>query len=230
MPTFIMIGSTITAAISFGILRKEALHSRRIVELRDERILQRRFRDALSAGNRIWRVRIAHFAFFRLHGNERGIMESVVAAFHLDDAIAARGSAREAHGMHRAFRSAIAEAHHLHRKAFADFLRQFPFEIVRHAEHRSGAKFFLHRSYNRRMAVPRHQSAKTKIEIDVLVAVNVVDVPALSVANKKRIRIVGAIIAGYAEGQTVRGSLMSIPRARCALFVCLDFLSEVLRA
>ena len=36
-------------------------------------------------------------------------------------------------------RSTIAEPHHLYRKSFADFFGQFPFEIVRHSEHGSGA-------------------------------------------------------------------------------------------
>jgi hypothetical protein len=54
-------------------------------------------------------------------------------------------------------------------------------------------------------------------------AVDVVNVPAFAVADKKRIRIVRAVIAGYAERQTSFGSFVRIARARRALLIRRDF-------
>src|SRR5580704_91155 len=153
-------------------------------------------------------------------------MEAVVSAFHLDDAIATRGRPREAHRVHRAFGTAVAKAHHLHRKALADFFCQFPFKIVWHTEHRPGAEFFLYSTHDRRMAVPCHQSSKTKVEIDVLVAVDIVNVTALAVAHKNRIWIVSAIVARDAQRQSFRSSLVCATRTRRALLVRRDFLSK----
>ena len=74
--------------------------------------------------------------------------------------------------------------------------------------------------------MPRHQRAKAQIEIEIFVAINVVDVSAFSIANKNRIRIVGAIIAGDAQWQAALGSGVRGFRARRALFVCVYFLLQ----
>ena len=121
------------------ILCKEALDAGHIVELRNQSVLQRSFRYALAARHGIREVCVTYFLGFRFYRDENGIVQSVIAALHLDDAVASGGRARQAHGMHGAFRSTVAEPHHLHRKSFADFFGQFPFEIVRHSEHGSGA-------------------------------------------------------------------------------------------
>ena len=129
-------------------------------------------------------------------------MQAVIAAFHFDDAVAAGGGARQAHGVHGAFRAAIAEAHHLHRESACRFPPPVP--IPDRAACRTSCRcraFACTAFTHRRMAVPRHQRAEAKIEIEVFVAVNIVDVSAFAVANEKRIGIVGAIIAGDAQWQ-----------------------------
>ena len=83
-------------------------------------------------------------------------MQPVITAFHFDDAVAAGGGPSKAHGMHGAFRSAVAEADHLHWETLTDFFREFPFEIMRHAEHRAGSEFALDGLDHRGMAVPGH--------------------------------------------------------------------------
>src|SRR5271154_7513013 len=107
-------------------------------------------------------------------------MQAVIAAFHLNDAVAAGGGASEAHGVHGAFRAAIAETHHFHRKALADFFGELPFEVVRHAEHGAGAEFRLHSLDHGGMAMAGHQRAEAEIEIEIFVAINVVNVSAFS--------------------------------------------------
>ena len=148
-------------------------------------------------------------------------MQAVIAAFHLDDAIAAGSGASQADGVHGAFRAAIAETNHLDGKALADFLGEFPFEIMRHAEHGAGAEFRLHRLDHRGMAMSGHQRAEAKIEVEILVAVDIVNVSAFSIADKNRIGIVGAIIAGDAQWQAAF-ALCGAPlwNAACAFRKC----------
>src|ERR1700679_3582691 len=71
--------------------------------------------------------------------------------------------------------------------------------------------------------MPGHQRAEAKIEIEILVAINVVNVPTFSIADKNRIGIVGAIIAGYAQWQAAFGSGVRRFRTRRALFVGVYF-------
>ena len=75
----------------------------------------------------------------RFHTDGDGIVAAVIAAFHLDDLAAAGGGARQAQGVHGDFRTAVAEADHIHRVARADFVGQFQFHAVRHPE--EGAEF-----------------------------------------------------------------------------------------
>src|SRR4029077_13635994 len=103
---------------------------------------------------------------------------------------AAGGGTRETHRVHGAFRSAVAEANHFYRKAFADLFREFPLHVVGHAEHCAGAEFLLDGCHHSGMAVPRHQRAEAKIEVDILVSIDIVNVAAFSVAYKYRIGIV----------------------------------------
>ena len=76
----------------------------------------------------------------RLHADQSAVVQAVIRAFEFDDLVASGGGARQANRVHGGFRAAVAEAAHLDRKAVADFFRQFPFHVVRHAEHGAGAK------------------------------------------------------------------------------------------
>ena len=71
------------------------------------------------------------------YADQRRVVQPVVAAFEFDDLVAAGCGARQADRVHGRFRSAIAEAAHLDRKAGADFFRQFPLHVVGHAVHRA---------------------------------------------------------------------------------------------
>ena len=104
---------------------------------------------------------IAEIRGVRLHADQRGIMQAVVAAFELDDLVAAGGGAGQADGVHGGFGAAAAEADHLDRKAIADFLGQFPLHVVRHAEHGAGGQTFFDGLHHRGMTVARHERAET---------------------------------------------------------------------
>src|ERR1700723_1183650 len=78
-------------------------------------------------------------------------------------------------------------------------MSQVVFEGMRHAVHGAGDQTLLHRSHHRRVAVTGHQSAKTQIKVDVLVAIEVMNVASLSVFYKQGPRLVTAEVAGYAK-------------------------------
>src|SRR5580704_13541236 len=99
---------------------------------------------------------------------------------------------------------------------------------MRHPKHRSRPQFFLHRFDHRGMAMPRHQSPKTQIEIDIFVPVDIMQMPALSIAHKKRIRIVSPVIASDTKRQSFGSLSMSLSRSRRPLLVSLNFLLQSL--
>ena len=115
----------------------------------------------------------------RLHADQRGVVQSVIAAFELDDLVAAGGGAGQADGMHGGFGPAVAEAHHLHWKALADFFRKLPFHVMRHAEHGARAQPLLNRFHHRGMAVSGHERAEAQVVIDVVVAIEIAEVRTL---------------------------------------------------
>src|SRR5215469_3216365 len=73
-----------------------------------------------------------------------------------------------------------------------------------------------------------HQSAEAEIEVHVFVAIQIVNVAALAVAHKNRIRVVGAVIAGHSERQALLGSLVRFAGTWRALLVSSNFLFESL--
>ncbi len=151
-------------------------------------------------------------------------MQSVVSAFELQDFLAIRGGARDAASVHRDFRAARAEAHHLDGIAFADFFRKLPFHVVRHAEGRSFMQLLLDGLHHRGMAMPGHQCAEAQVVIDVFVSIDVVNLASLPVLHKQRIGLVVAVVAGNAERDALQCALVRVRGFRRALFVCGDFL------
>ena len=78
-----------------------------------------------------------YFSRFWLQRQARN-REAHGIALQLDDLVATRGGARDAAGVHRRFRAARTEANHLHRKAVADFIGEFPFDV--HAACRTSSR------------------------------------------------------------------------------------------
>ena len=136
-------------------------------------------------------------------------MQAVVSAFELHDLVAAGSGAGQADGVHGRFRTAVAEAHHLDRKAVADFFGQLPLHVVGHAEHGAGAEAFFDGLHDRGMAMSGHERAEAQVVIDVFVAVEVAEFAALSFFHKNRIGIVSAIVAGYAQRNAFEVFLVS---------------------
>ncbi len=133
----------------------------------------------------------------------------MVSAFKLHDLVAAGSGASQPDGVHGGFRTAVAEAHHLDRKAVADFFRQLPLHVVRHAEHGAGAETLLHRLHHRGMAMSGHERAETQVVINVFVAIEIAELAARSFFHKNRVGIVSAIVAGDSQGNAFEVFLVS---------------------
>ena len=182
-----------------GILLEAQLDAGQVVEGRSENVGHGGFRHSEPARHRSRSVDIAVVGRVRLHADQRGIVQAVVSAFKFYDLVAAGSGAGQANGVHGGFRTAVAEAHHLDRKAVADFFGQFPLHVVGHAEHGAGAETLFHGLHDRGMAMSGHERAETQVVVDVFVAVEVAELAALSLFHKNRIGIVSAIVAGHSQ-------------------------------
>src|SRR6185369_3910706 len=150
--------------------------------------------------------------------DQRAVVESVIRALELDNLVTARGCPRESDGVHRRFRTAGSEAHHLDREAGANFFREFPFHVMRHAEHGSGGQPSRDGLHDRGMAMTRHQRTEAQVVIDVLVTVKIAELAPAAFLYEDRVWIVGAVVARNTERQASQVLLMRLRRLGRALF------------
>src|SRR5439155_7649776 len=73
--------------------------------------------------------------------------------------------------------------------------------------------------HDRGMAMTRHQCAKTKVVVNIFVAVHVVNLAAFAVFYENWIWLVVAIVAGYSKRDALLGPLMGGGRLRRALLI-----------
>ena len=126
-------------------------------------------------------------------------MQSVIRALEFYDLVPPRGGPSQADGVHCGFGAAVAEAAHLNREAPADFFREFPLHVVRHAEHGAGGEAFFNGLHHRGMAMSCHERAESQIMVDVFVAIQIAELAAAGFFHEDGPGFVVAIIAGYAE-------------------------------
>ena len=145
------------------ILSEPAFHRFQIIERSNQHICDARLRHTGPARHRFRILDIAEIVGrrMRFHAYQRCIVQSVVATFKLDDFVASSRGAGKTNGVHGGFRAAVAEAAHLDRKTRADFFRQFPFQVVRHAVSGALVQSPLHGFDHGRMRMPRHERSKT---------------------------------------------------------------------
>ena len=144
-----------------GIFFEAALDRGEVVEGSDQDVGDRGFGHAESAGDGRGIVDVAEIGSVGLYADQSGVVQSVVGAFKLYDLVAAGGGAGQADGVHGGFGTAVAEAAHLDREAVADFFREFPFHVVRHAEHGAGGETLFNGLHHGGMAVSGHERAET---------------------------------------------------------------------
>ena len=177
------IGSTITAAISPGYAANSRSTAARSLNCAIRVLASVALVIPSPPGTDVGRSGIADFVRLWFDGHQHRIVETVVSTFHLDHALPPGRRARQPHRVHRAFRAAVAESHHLHRKPRADLLGQRVLRIVRHPEHCPGLELRLDGVDHRGMAVPGHERAEAHVEIDVLVPIDVPEACATGVAD-----------------------------------------------
>jgi hypothetical protein len=102
--------------------------------------------------------------------------------------------------VHGSFRAAVSEPHHLDRITRANFLRQLQLHAVGHAKRCAAVGNVFHCFHYRRVTVPRHQRPKAQVVVNVLVAVDIRNLAAVSFGNKNWIRIIRPVIARNAQG------------------------------
>src|SRR5580692_4221874 len=207
-----------------GTFAEAPLDAAEIVEAGYDNVGQSGFGDAAAARHGIGRVGIAVVFGLGLDADERGVMQSVVGAFKLQDFVAAGGGARDAASVHGHFGTAGTEANHLNRIALADFFGELPFLIVRHAEGGAFVQLLLNGFHHRGVAMSGHQCAKAQVVVNIFVAVEVVDAAPLAVFHEDRIWLVMAIVAGDSEGDALQGPFVSFRGLGRSLLVGGDFL------
>ena len=138
------------------IFLKAPLDTREIVKGRDQHVLEACFGYAETAWYRRRTIDVAKIRRVRLYADESRVMQAVVSPFELHNLVASGGRPGQTDTMHGRLGSAVAETNHLDRKALADFFREFPFHVMRHAEHGSGRQALPHSFHHCGMTVPGH--------------------------------------------------------------------------
>ena len=178
-----------------------------------------------EAGTWFGKIRIADEVEFRLHAHQDRVVNTVISAFHLDDLVPPGKTTRDADGV-QVTSVPLLPKRTVHGKALANLVCQVVFQGVRHAVHGAGNQPLLHRGNHRRVAMAGHQRAETKIEIDVLMAIEIVNVGSLGVFDKQGPRLVTAEVAGYAQRHAGFGALERCFRTRGTCFKGREFLLE----
>ena len=119
--------------------------------------------------------------------HQQGVGMAVVAAFELDDLLAAGGAARQADGAHAGFGARADQAHHVDAgDQLDDLFGQLDFALGGSAERESLEHRFLHRFHHRGVAVTQDHRAPGADVVDVLLPVGVPKVSALGTLHKTR--------------------------------------------
>jgi hypothetical protein len=72
--------------------------------------------------------------------------------------------------------------------------------------------------------MPGHESAKTKVVVDIFVAIDVVNPAAPSVFHENGVGLVVAVIASDSQRDALQGPLVRFGGLWCPVLVCGDFL------
>ncbi len=103
------------------------------------------------------------------------VEDAVVAVVEDGDLLAARHSARDAHGAHHGFRAGVAESHALHASELGDQLRDIRCQRVLRADLDALVQLVDHGLGDVFALVAQEVGAETREQVDVLVAINVPD-------------------------------------------------------
>ena len=180
-PMLAATGSTAMTAMRFGCARKRASTDGEVVVARGQREAGERARDAGRARN-------AERRDARARRDEKRVGVPVVAARELQDEVAARRAAREAHRAHRGFRARGHEPHLLHRRErLRDALGELDLALRRRAVGRAARQRAAHGRQDRPVRVPEDERPVRHDPVDVPVSVRVDQRRAAALLHEERL-------------------------------------------
>ena len=161
-----------------------------VVERDDDRVAEDGARDAGGRGDGPRRVRRAGLRDRRLHRDHHLVVVAVVATLDLHQLVPARHAPRHADGVHRRLRARVGEAPHRQAVALGQQLGHVGVGLAGGHEQRAVVELLLDRGPDLRMAVTGEQRPIAHVEVDVVVAVHVLQPGGLSPLGHDRVRLV----------------------------------------
>ncbi len=126
-----------------------------------------------------------------LHRDHHLVVMTVIAAFDLHDLVATRLAARDADRVHRGLGTRVGEAPHRQPVSCGEQFRHDCIVLARRDEQRADIELRGDRVAHERMAVPGEQRAVAHVEIDIAVAVDILEPCVLGAGGDDRVRVVG---------------------------------------
>ena len=161
-------------------LVKKFLNASNVIVLECKSIFREVCRNALAA-------RLARGEHARTRLDEQTIAMTVVATFKLHNLVAAGKPASGTDSAHRRFGSAVHHANHLdaRHKLHHEF-RKFRFQTARSAKTKPVLRRFCNRVNHRVVSVPQKHWPPAAHVIDVIVAIDIIDVATFGASDKRR--------------------------------------------
>lgn len=149
------------------------------------------------------RVRLAEGQRAGTGFHQQAVGMAVVAAFELDDLVAAGEAARQANRAHGGFGTGVHHAHHIHGRHQLGYQRRhFYFHFGRRAKAQAAGRRLDHRVADRRMVVAQHHRTPGADIIDIGFPIHVIEVSAIRAFDKQR----GAADAGEGADRRVNAA------------------------
>ena len=175
-----------------------------VVERDDESVVQHRGCEAARRRHADRCVRGTGEVERRLHRDHHLVVMAVIAAFDLDDLRATRVAARGADRVHRRLGAAVRESHEVEAEPLDEQLRDVRVALARRHVQRAVLELLLDRLDHHGMAMTREQRAVAHVEVDVAVAVDVLEPGPLGSTGDDGIGVVELERRGHSQGQHLR--------------------------
>ena len=173
----------------------------------DDRVAEHRPRDARGGRDGPRRVRGTGLGHGRLHRDHDLVVVAVVAALDLDELVPPGDAAGDPDGVHRRLGAGVGEAPHGEAVALGQQLGDVGVGLAGGDEERAVVELLLDGGPHLRVAVPGEQRAEAHVEVDVVVAVDVLEPRRLGPLGHDRVGVVGLEGRGHAEGEAAPGPL-----------------------
>jgi hypothetical protein len=171
-----------------GVLVQQPGDALEVVEADDQGEVRDRLRDARARRDLGRLVRGPDLVGLGADRHLHRVVVAVIAALDLDDQVAAGDRAHQVDRVHRGLGAGVGEPPQRQPEAAGQFLRDQDRGRSRLGEVRAQRHLAADRLDDRRVGVAGQRGAVPAVQVDVLVAVHVVDLGALAVAEPDRLR------------------------------------------